>query len=92
MSSVQLTIKKNLIIFHNQAAWETIWQRIVEEYGPSIAISWVCRRELGFSVRNHQHWVTFDYAEKIPRKYLEEQVHLDFFNPATQSWFQLKYL
>jgi hypothetical protein len=52
----------------------------------------VCRRELGFSVRNHQHWVTFDYAEKIPRKYLEEQVHLDFFNPATQSWFQLKYL
>lgn len=30
--------------------------RLIQEYGARIMISWVCRRELGFTVREHQGW------------------------------------
>ena len=91
-----IVIKRNLIIFDNEDLWEPIKQKILTEYGPSHVISWVMKRELGFTVRFHQNWITIDknyLGEDItPRRASQNQVHLDFFNDATQSWFQLKYL
>lgn len=91
-----VVIKRNLIIFKSEELWEPIKQRIQAEYGASHMISWVMKRELGFTVRYHQHWTTINknfLGEDItPRGYMQNQVHLDFFNDATQSWFQLKYL
>ena len=91
-----IVIKRNLIIFNKEDLWEPIKQKILAEYGPSHMIRWVMRRELGFTVRLHQNWQTVNknhVGDDITvRWYFQNQVHLDFFNDAAQSWFQLKYL
>jgi hypothetical protein len=91
-----IVIKRNLIIFDNEDLWEPIKQKILAEYGPTHVISWVMKRELGFTVRRHQVWITIDTnylgEDIVPRRHYQNQVHLDFFNDSTQSWFQLKYL
>ena len=87
-----ITIKKNLIIFHNQGDWSNIYAAILRDYGMGMAVRTRLRRELGFSYRNHQEWITFDLSSNRERKYCEEQIHLDFYSEAAQSWFQLKYL
>ena len=91
-----VVIKRNLIIFDNEDLWEPIKQKILAEYGPTHVISWVMKRELGFTARRHQNWQTVNknhVGEDITvRWYFQNQVHLDFFNDAAQSWFQLKYL
>ena len=91
-----IVIKRNLIIFDNEELWEPIVQKILAEYGNHLMISWVMKRELGFTVRFHQNWITVDKNhfgdDIVPRRHCQNQVHLDFFNDATQSWFQLKYL
>ena len=91
-----IVIKRNLIIFDNADLWEPIKQKILAEYGPTHVISWVMKRELGFTVRRHQNWITINTnylgEDIVPRRHYQNQVHLDFFNDATQSWFQLKYL
>ncbi len=88
----KVIVKKNLVVFKKRSDWEEIWQRILQEYGAKIAISFVCRRELGFTIRTHTEWVEFDRTGDRPRFYAQEQVHLDFYSEAAQSWFQLKYL
>ena len=91
-----IVIKRNLIIFDNEDLWEPIKQKILTEYGNHLMISWVMKRELGFTVRFHQNWITVDKNhfgdDIVPRRHCQNQVHLDFFKDATQSWFQLKYL
>jgi len=91
-----IVIKRNLIIFDNEDLWEPIKQKILAEYGPTHVISWVMKRELGFTVRRHQVWITIDTnylgEDIVPRRHYQNQVHLDFFNDSTLSWFQLKYL
>ena len=91
-----IVIKRNLIIFDNEDLWEPIKQKILAEYGNHLMISWVMKRELGFTVRFHQNWITVDKNhfgdDIVPRRHCQNQVHLDFFKDATQSWFQLKYL
>jgi hypothetical protein len=91
-----IVIKRNLIIFNKEDLWEPIKQKILAEYGPTHVISWVIKRELGFTVRRHQVWITIDKnylgEDIVPRRHYQNQVHLDFFNDAAQSWFQLKYL
>jgi hypothetical protein len=38
--------------------WENnIKKRLIQDYGPRIMISYVCRRELGFTVRVHKGWI-----------------------------------
>jgi len=83
---MKITVKKNLIIFHRPVEWSELQAQLINEYGVSIiAIRDRCRRELGFTVRHHQGLVKWagdpDY-----------QVHLDFYNPAQQTFFVLKYL
>ena len=90
--SSKVIVKKNLVIFKNPNEWDSIWKRIRAEHGPSIALSFVMKRELGFTVRRHTEWVPFDRSGDRVRYYAEEQVHLDFYNESTQSWFLLRYL
>lgn len=60
--------------------WENkIKPELIKEYGKSIAISWVCKRELGFTVRYHR-----DANYK-------EEVHLDFYTESAQTMFLLKF-
>jgi hypothetical protein len=51
------------------------------------------RRELGFTYRYHRGLVPNEHARKDgPTMHYEDQVHLDFYNESTQSWFILRYL
>lgn len=98
-----ITIKKNLIIFHKPREWLEIYASIQRDFGVKMSISFVIKRELGFTVRNHKGLVPFEkpgpndlistnrYSERHTH-YYEDQVHLDFYSEAAQSWFQLKYL
>ena len=88
----KIIVRKNLIVFNRAEDWENIKTRLIQEYGGRIMISWVMKRELGFTVRTHQEWVEFDKTGDRPRYYMDNQTHLDFFNESAQSWFQLKYM
>jgi hypothetical protein len=90
--SPRVTVKKNLIVFHNPGEWIDIYAKILKQYGMGMAVRTRLRRELGFTYRKHQKWVEFDRTGDRPRKYCEDQVHLDFYSEQAQSWFQLKYL
>jgi hypothetical protein len=92
--SAKITVKKNLIIFHNPTQdWMPIRKRLVEEYGQSIVITYAMRERLGFSTRYHTAWISSGKTEgEYELKYPEEQIHLDFFSESALSWFQLRYL
>ena len=88
-----IVIKRNLIIFDSEELWEPIRQKILAEYGASHMISWVMKRELGFTVRAHQHWIIIDknvWGEDItPRRHWQSQVHLDFLKSPIFGMSQL---
>lgn len=88
----EVIVKKNLIIFCNAGDWHPIYSQILRDYGMGMAVRTRLRRELGFTYRMHQQWIEFDQSEGRARKYCQEEVHVDFYNEAAQSWFQLKYL
>ena len=86
----KITVKKNLIIFHNpEKDWTPIRKRLVEEYGQSIVLTWAMRERLGFSSRYHTAWISGNNGDN---KYCQEQIHLDFYSESALTWFQLKYL
>lgn len=89
----KVTVKKNLIIFHNPGEWSDIYTKILEQYGMGMAVRPRLKRELGFVYRQHQGLIPNEYQSMgMPNMHYEQQVHLDFFSEAAQSWFQLKYL
>lgn len=101
--SYKVTVKKNLIIFHNPDEWERVLDRMAADFGTAIRMRHIMKRELGFVARDHQGLVpnrrlggVLDSfvisATDRPGYHYEQQVHLDFYNEASQSWFILKYL
>jgi hypothetical protein len=98
---LKITVKKNLIIFHNVREFEELHHRLLEEYGRgTMLISWRLKRELGFTIRHHKglaewdkdQWEVMKSEGFQNRHHYEMQVHLDFYNEAQQSFFMLKYL
>ena len=89
----KITVKKNLIVFHHPGDWIDIYSKILQDFGMGMAVRPRMRRELGFVYRHHQGLVPNEnpYKDGSNMRY-EEQVHLDFYSEAAQSWFQLKYL
>lgn len=90
--SSKIIIKKNLIVFRKAGEWTDIYKAILRDYGMGMAVRTRLRRELGFTYRNHQEWIEFDRSGDRVRRYCEEQVHLDFYSEAAQSWFILRYI
>ena len=89
----KITVKKNLIIFHNPGEWSDIYAMILRDFGIKMALRTQLRKEMGFTYRYHRGLVPNEHPrENGPNMRYEEQVHLDFFSEAAQSWFQLKYL
>ena len=99
--SLKVTTKKNLIIFHDPDEWSQVLDRLSVDFGQNIRMRHIMRRELGFVARDHRGLVPNrrlggvmdSFAiEDAPGHHYEQQVHLDFYNEAAQSWFILKYL
>jgi hypothetical protein len=55
--SSRITVKQRLIIFHHSGDWMEIYSKILKDYGMGMAVRTRLRRELGFTYREHQHWV-----------------------------------
>jgi hypothetical protein len=75
----------------NEREWTRIRKRIKEEYKtkPSVfMIREVMRRELGFTTRYHQDWVT----DTDGRHKHREMICLDFYDEAAETFFRIKYL
>ena len=89
----KVTVKKNLIIFHNLGEWSDIYAMILRDFGMGMALRTRLRKEMGFTYRYHLGLVANEHPYKDgPNMHYEQQVHVDFFSEAAQSWFQLKYL
>lgn len=96
---MKVSIKPGLIIFHRPDQWTVLQQQLIKDYGPAIAISFVCRRELGFTVRRHKglaphpaaEWELMKAEGWNHRYHYEEQIHLDFYSESAKTWFVLKY-
>lgn len=97
---MKVSIKPDLIIFHNVDEWSMLFQQLLREHGAKIAISTVCRRELGFTIRRHKGleprdentWEVMKSEGWHHRYHYQDQIHLDFYDQAQQTWFVLKYL
>ena len=97
---MKVTTKPGLIIFHKPSEWEPIQYQLGLDYGTKIMLSWVCKRELGFTIRKHKGLVPhpLDTREVMKsegwnhRYHYQDQIHLDFYDAAQQTWFVLKYL
>jgi len=90
---MKVTVKKNLVIFHRPGEWSDIYAQILKQYGMGMAIRPRLKRELGFVYRYHRGLVPNPNPRKDgPAMYYEDQVHLDFYNESTQSWFIMRYL
>ncbi len=91
--SLKVTVQQRLIVFHNPGEWSDIYSRILQEYGMGMAVRPRLRRELGFVYRYHRGLVPNPHPRKNgPTMHYEDQVCLDFYSDAAQSWFQLRYL
>ena len=68
--------------------WATLRKRLKEEFNwkPSVfMIRTTMRRELGFTTRRHRYYDIDNYC-------WTEEICLDFFDDAKETWFRLKYL
>lgn len=91
--SPRVTVKHNLIIFHHPGEWSDIYAQILRDYGMVMALRTRLRRDLGFTYRHHRGLVPNPHPRPDgPSMHYEDQVHLDFYNQSTQSWFILRYL
>ena len=65
-----------------------LMQEIQNTYPPSMTlIRHKMRRELGFTVREHEVWHQTRNAGPCP----DQEYYLDFHDAALQTWFILKY-
>ena len=62
--------------------WLHLRRQLVKDYGQKILISWVMRRECGFTIREHHAWTD----DQSVTKYC-----LDFYDEQMKVWFLLKY-
>ena len=99
--SSKVTTKKNLIIFYDPEDWYRVLDRLEQDFGTAIRMRHIMKRELGFTAREHRglerNRTIVDMMDShhisAPTGYhYEQQVHLDFYTEASQSWFILKYL
>ena len=62
--------------------WEHLRESLIKDHGQKILISWVMRRECGFTIREHTEWSDHGYSTKYC---------LDFYCEQMKVWFLLKY-
>jgi hypothetical protein len=72
----------------NHKEWEQLQNKLVAELGARARISWVLKREFGFTVREHSRWdnTNKDWQDR------RSVICIDFYDEAAKTWFALKYL
>jgi len=76
-------------------SWNQILNILHSEHPPSVfAIRDKMKRVLGFTVRQHNQWVSTKQQddESIGRRgYYDEEIHLDFYSENKRTLFLLKF-
>lgn len=67
--------------------WLHLRDCLIKDYGSKILISWVMRRECGFTIREHTQWT----ETKKGGLYPETIYCLDFYDEQMKVWYLLKY-
>jgi|688.fasta_scaffold131950_3 hypothetical protein len=78
-------------IILTQEQWSMIYNRLRQEYAyqPSVfLIRNKMKQKLGFTVRNHYVWTD----DPVFGKWQQSQIHLDFYDSKSQTFFIVKYL
>ncbi len=65
-----------------ESEWARVKARLIEDFGQKILISWVLKRECGFTVRSHTTWN--DNRHRVV-------ICLDFYDERMKTWYILKY-
>ena len=68
---------------------EKIKPVLVKEHGVKIYISWAMKQELGFTARYHRYCLEPQWNSEYG--WLNEEVHLDFYDEAMRTMFLLKF-
>jgi len=69
--------------------WEQrIWPELLRTHGNSIAITYVCKRKLGFTIRRHKKPAEDDEDFWA---YEKTFIHLDFYDEQKKLMFMLKW-
>ncbi len=87
------------VIELTEAQWARLYQRLAQDYKdePSvILIRGKMRRVLGFTVRHHQErrdmrQIAGEFGMPDYGVMIKDWICLDFFDPALETWFRLKY-
>jgi hypothetical protein len=76
-----------------RSSWREIKNIIATEHPISVlAIRDKTKRVLGFTVREHQRWITVKSDDdSIPRGYHKDEIHLDFYSEHKRTMFLLKF-
>lgn len=83
-------MSKPIVITPEQ--WDTLKEHLLTQHPKShIIISWKCKEKLGFTVRSHEQWETFQLATGIKKNRLINSICLDFYNDSVQTMFRLRY-
>lgn len=72
---------KALVLTHTE--WAKVKQQLINDYGFSISISWVSRRKLGFTAREHTDYTDGRYHSAM---------HIDFYSEEARTFFLLRYM
>ena len=71
----------------SHAEWEKIKAQLTQQFGTKILINWVMRRELNFSIREHQRWddTRPTYSDR------RSVMCVDFYSEEARTYFLLRY-
>jgi hypothetical protein len=73
--------------------WHPIWNQIKQDYPRSVwMISYVLKRELGFTVRKHTDNTETEPGEQSWYDVPKTRICLDFYDEQLETVFRLKYL
>lgn len=86
MDGIDSTRRKPITLTHKQH--RKIVKQLIETYGQKITISFVCRRELGFTFREHQQFN--DHNDGWRDKW--STWYVDFYSEEAETMFRLQFL
>lgn len=75
---------KHIELTHRE--WDDLKTKLVAELGNKALLSFVLKREFGFTVREHHRW---DSTQRWDDR--RSVICLDFYSEAAKTWFLLKY-
>lgn len=82
---------KHIELTHQE--WEKIKAGLINDFGQRILISWVMKRECGFTVREHHRTAKSfdDLGPNVDWRNATSVMCIDFYDEAVKTWFVLKY-